>query len=493
MILPDEMKGVFETMARNLRKIAAALACLATVLCALPGLSPAEAAEGDVVVAINLETANGSVPAGTGFYRGGDLWLAEDTAKKAGIPLLPAGNGKGYIIRVDDPANVFENKELARLAGKSLNLYFPSAVEDGVSYFNVLGLERITRLAVMDKNGVTLRRMADNEPLPQKHPKPAPKSNGKIKAVWEHVARWNPDLCSEPVISGLDAILPTWFNLTDSQGGMANRASAAYVEEAHRRGWRVWALASNGFSKAMSTELFKNPRAVNLYIARLLAYAKLYNLDGINIDFENLAVSDRAQFVRFVAILSEQLKKAGLHVSVDVHIPSNSNTSKSHDRAALAKHVDHLMLMAYDQHWRTSAVSGSVASLPWVERAVKSCLGEGVPASKLVLGVPFYMRRWEETPVGKGKVSVKAFTLTMQEAENHAARTGAEMFWLEDLGQHYFSFVENGKTHKVWVENAVSIERKLKLIDKYKIAGMAAWRKGHETISVWDTINRIVN
>lgn len=479
-------------MTTNMKKLVfgyviAALFMLAT----LPQQARAE--DGDVPVTVYFEIMGKSVALGTGFYRGGDLWIPEDAAKRAGVPLTAALNGKGYIIKITDPASVFDDNALNHLAGKTLSLYFPAAVEDKTSYFNIHGMERITCLAVEKRNGVTLRKMDDGEPLPQKQPKPTAIAGAKVRATWEHVARWSPNLATEPIINGMDAILPTWFNLTDAQGGMANRASAAYVEEAHKRNMAVWALTSNGFSKTTSTLFFKNPHAVNLYVARLLAYAKLYNLDGYNIDFENLDVEDSEQFVRFVAIVAEQIKKAGLHISVDVHIPSNTNTSKSHNRADLSKLVDYVMLMAYDQHWRTSKVSGSVASLPWVEQAVRRCLAEGVPAEKLVLGVPFYMRRWEETPTGQGKVTVKAFTLTMAEAENNAARTGAEMFWLEDLGQHYYSYVENGKTYKVWVENAVSIERKLNLIGKYKIAGVAGWRKGHEKIEVWDIINRVVN
>lgn len=477
----------------NIRIVGAAAIYALALFSVFSAIGAARAAEGDIPVAINVETAGGTIPMGKGFYRGGDLWIPEDAAKAAGVPLTPAGNGKGYIIKVDNPAVIFGNKELNRLAGASLNLYFPSAVEEDVSYFNILGMERITRLAVEKRNGITLRKMAPSEPLPQKTPQPTAKKSAKIKAVWEHVPRWNPDLAAEPVINGLDVILPTWFNLTDELGGMANRASAAYVEEAHKRGLRVWALASNGFSRTASTNFFKNPRAVNLYIARLLAYAKLYGFDGINLDFENLAAADKAIFARFAAIAAEQLKKAGLSVSVDVHVPSNSGTSKSHDRAALAKHADYIMLMAYDQHWRTSPTAGSVASMPWVEKAVKACLDEGVPAEKLLLGVPFYMRRWEETPAKKGGATVKSFTLTMAEAESNAARTGAEMFWLEDLGQHYYSYVENGKTYKVWVENGASLERKLNLVAKYGIAGMAGWRKGHEKSEVWEVINRVVN
>lgn len=476
-------------MAINWKKLSALLCCCSVFL-ALPAQ---RAAGDDVPVVVSLAADSKNLPLGTGFRRGGDLWISEKAALAAGIPITSAPNGKGWILKVHDPAVVFENKEIERLAGKSLNLYFPSAVEEDVSYFNISGMERITRVAVESKNGVLLRPMTKSEQLPKKQPLPAEKKGKKIKAVWEHVPRWSPDIALEPVIDGLNAILPTWFNLIDEQGGVANRASAAYVDEAHKRGIRVWALVSNGFSRSTSTKFFESPRAVNLFIARMLAYAKLYNLDGINIDFENMAAEDSALFVRFISILAEQLKKQGLHVSVDVVIPGTSYASRSHDRAQLANYVDCIMLMAYDQHWRTSPVAGSVASMPWVERAVHGCLSEGVPAQKLVLGVPFYMRRWEETPVANGKVKVKSFTLTMPEAESNAARVGAKMTWLEDQGQHYFSYEENNKTYKVWVENAASIERKLTLVSKHDLAGVAAWRKGHEHPNVWRTINRMVN
>jgi len=46
-------------------------------------------------------------------------------------------------------------------------------------------------------------------------------------------------------------------------------------------------------------------------------------------------------------------------------------------------------LMAYDEHWATSPVSGSVASIGWVDRGVSALL-EDVPSEKVILGLPFY-------------------------------------------------------------------------------------------------------
>ncbi|MCK9907282.1 glycosyl hydrolase family 18 protein, partial [Frankia sp. Cpl3] len=80
----------------------------------------------------------------------------------------------------------------------------------------------------------------------------------------------------------------------------------------------------------------------------------------------------------------------------DVTIKSSSDRwSRFYDRAALAKVVDYMMVMTYDEYWASSPVAGSVASLPWVEKGLQGVLEE-VPNEKLILGVPFYTRLWKE-------------------------------------------------------------------------------------------------
>lgn len=64
--------------------------------------------------------------------------------------------------------------------------------------------------------------------------------------VWAHITDLIPT-CSGAKINALNVISPTWFNLIDGNGGVANRASVSYVGAAHK-GYQVWALASNGFS-----------------------------------------------------------------------------------------------------------------------------------------------------------------------------------------------------------------------------------------------------
>ena len=449
----------------------------------------ASADDGDRFINVIFSDGSSRDLLGTAIVRGKDIWVPADVLSTLGLPLRGGPNGKGFLIDVKEPSIVFGIKELEKLAGSSITLYFPSMDNEGISYFNVTGLEQLTGIAAEETNaGLELKRITVNTPLNRKKSDQASLKDKRITLAWAHITRGNPDLGAEDRIDGLDVISPTWFNLTDGSGNMANRTSAAYVEAAREKGYRIWPLVSNGFSKENTSRFFNDTAAVNIFIARLLCYSKLYGFDGINVDFENVDAADRDKYVRFISLLSGYLKGQGLISSVDVHVPGNSNLSKSHDRAALSKHVDYVMLMAYDEHWRTSPRAGSVASMPWVERAVQKTIEEGVPPAKLILGVPFYMRKWEETPAGQGKVKVKGSTLTMAESDSIISERGLSPVWLSDKGQYFYSYLSEGKTYKVWVENAASISRKLELVKKYGLAGVAGWRRGFEKPELWKTI-----
>lgn len=166
-------------------------------------------------------------------------------------------------------------------------------------------------------------------------------------------------------------------------------------------------------------------------------------------------------------------------------VPSdNGNWSRCYDRKALAEKVDYVMLMAYDEHSRLSPKAGSVASLPWVEQGIRNTLKE-VPAEKLVLGMPLYMRDWKEE---NGKVSAR--TLSMEGARKLIAEKGLVPAWHSEEAQYYFEYREQGVLHRVWQEDARSLALKNALISRYNLAGSAYWRKGLEEPEVWAAMEK---
>lgn len=322
-------------------------------------------------------------------------------------------------------------------------------------------------------------------PLPLPKPQKAALA-GKVVMAWQPTFEGYADLSKIEKVKGLNVAAPSWLAVTDEAGSVRNQADYRYVKEAHERGYQVWPLVTNSFDPDLTHVFLSEESARKNVIKQLVVYAALYEFDGINIDFENVYDSDRELLNVFVKELADAMRRLDLTVSIDVTVPSGvSQWSLCYDRRTLAEAVDFVMLMAYDEHWRTSPVSGSVASIGWVESGLARTLAE-VPAHKLVLGVPFYMREWREDEAG----GVQAKTMTMAQAEAVLAQTGIEPMWLEESGQYYFEYQKENDAarYRVWQEEARSIGLKADLINKYHLAGVAAWRKGFEKPEIWDAI-----
>ena len=238
------------------------------------------------------------------------------------------------------------------------------------------------------------------------------KIEGPIQLTWEAVYTKNPDLATMPVMPGVNVVSPTWFELSGTDGTIKNLGSLDYVNWAKTKGYQVWGLFSNAFDPDLTHEALQNYETRQKMIRQLLIYSQMYQLDGINIDIENVREEDGPLVTQFVREATPYFHQAGLIVSMDITFISSGNWSAFYEREKLAETVDYLMVMAYDEHWGTSEEAGSVASFPWVETNLQKLL-EVVPNEKLILGVPLYTRLWEVKETGE--VSSKA--LSMAEAK----------------------------------------------------------------------------
>ena len=170
----------------------------------------------------------------------------------------------------------------------------------------------------------------------------------------------------------------------------------------------------------------------------------------------------------------------GLVLSVDVSmVSSEPYWSRGFDRGALAEAADLIMLMAYDEHWASSPLPGSVASLPWVERGVKRVLEE-VPAEKLVLAVPFYTRVWQVESQGGSEVSTGSRALSMGRVEELLTTRESVQEWDSSARQNKARYFEGEDEYLLWLEDAVSMRQRLQLIGSMASpvwpAGGAAWK-----------------
>ena len=281
-------------------------------------------------------------------------------------------------------------------------------------------------------------------------------------------------------MTGVNVISPTWFSVSDNDGNVSSLASGEYVMQAHEKGLKVWGLVDN-FSENMSTTtVLSNTAARQNLENQLVTYALKAGLDGINVDFESLSEDVGIHFLQFLRELSIQCHENNLVLSVDNPVPEDFTSH--YDRAEQGKVVDYVIIMGYDEHY-VGSDAGSVASLPWVEQGVKDTLAE-VPAKRTILAIPFYTRLWKTTDGG----ALTSEAIGMDQAQQAISDNGAETYWDKTTSQNYGTYEGDGATYQIWLEDSKSIAEKVKLIPKYKLAGVAEWKLGFENSGIWSVI-----
>ena len=81
----------------------------------------------------------------------------------------------------------------------------------------------------------------------------------------------------------------------------------------------------------------------------------------------------------------------------------------------------------------------------------------------------------------------------MDKAQEVLTANNAQVYWDNDVSQNYGSYESDGCTYQIWVEDAQSIAEKVKLVSKYGLAGVAAWKLGFENSGIWQTITDNLN
>lgn len=316
---------------------------------------------------------------------------------------------------------------------------------------------------------------------------------GNVSLVWEYFSKYAKAPQRTEKIDGVNVVAPTFFSLSDSKKGaiVANvgQAGQNYINWAHSNGYRVWPWvaneATNKADKDLTSEILNDYKLREKLISSIVSAVEMYNLDGINLDFENMYESDKDAYSRLVIELAPRLKELGKVLSVDVTAPDGSpDWSLCFNRNVIGDVADYVIFMAYDQHNQSSTEAGTVAGCDWVEANINKFLGqEGVKPEKIILAMPFYTRVWNVTDGGLSSSAVD------MKSQSTLIPDDAKITWDDSLKQNLAEYEKNGRTYKVWMEDAKSLKCKLDLVKKYSLAGGAFWRKDQETSDVWKVIN----
>lgn len=317
---------------------------------------------------------------------------------------------------------------------------------------------------------------------------------GKVNMFWDFYSKYvqAPDRTGQ-VIEGVNVVSPSFFYI-DANGKFVDQVGESgkrYIEWAHSNGYKIWPMLKNDEAGIKGTSAILNSYEKRQeLIENIVEVCVAYQLDGINIDFENMYQADKDKFSRFIIELDPRMKEIGVVVSVDVTAPDGDpNWSLCYDRNVIGHVADYLVFMAYDQYGTSSTKPGTTAGLNWVETNLKKIIEyDEVDTDKIILGIPFYTRQWKVN--SNGEITGRS-TVSML---NTKIPNGVEKQWDENLQQYYIEYAaDKNTTVKMWIEDGTSIAAKVALVTKYNLAGTSGWRKDFETSNVWSIIKTELN
>ena len=294
---------------------------------------------------------------------------------------------------------------------------------------------------------------------------------------------WNSLITAKNQLTG---IVPFLFTV-DSYGNISGENDWKVVNQAKQAGQTTLALvhniAGNWFDTGVAHNLLSRQVNRTRAVTNIVKIIQEYGYNGVNIDFESIAPADRPYLTTFVRELSWALRPKGYLLTLSIPAKTGDDPtnkwSGAYDYKAIGEYADWIMLMAYDENYRTGS-PGPVASIGWVEKVVKYATSV-IPREKIILGVPGYGYDWPTN--GKPGRSV-SYTQAMAIAKANQIAPK----WHTVHKVPYFSYVNNGLIRQVWFESSWSLEHKLKLVKDYRLKGIALWRLGLEDQRTWSVI-----
>lgn len=198
--------------------------------------------------------------------------------------------------------------------------------------------------------------------------------------------------------------------------------------------------------------------------------------EGLQIDWELVPKNDDMIFYDFLKTLKKKLKGKMLTVAIPARLKTLEKDP--YDYARLSTVADKIIIMAYDQHWSTSA-PGPVAS-PELGKKIYEYAKTVIPEEKLIMGAPFYGRAWSNEDIGG-----RAWTNISVERIRNEQNVKDSDIKTDQNGNKYFK-LEKKRTVTLYFDDTESELSRLALYKNEGVSRIAFWRVGQENPELWN-------
>ena len=301
----------------------------------------------------------------------------------------------------------------------------------------------------------------------------------------------------------IDLLVPTWYSV-DENGLVTGAPNPTVLDTAHRGGLPVMPILAL-FGKKKFHDLAANTDAQQRMNEAMIREAGLHRYTGFQFDFENVDYLDRDGLTAVVERSAAALHKANLQLTIATvpnapGYPGKGGFAKwiftdwrgAYDLAALAKSVDLICLMTYDQQTRWT-MPGPVAGWQWTTENLDYAL-KSVPKEKLSLGIPLYGYHWYtsaptvDKATGEEKPNLSGDYIGTPDALQLATAFGGKLDW--DAGDHssFFYFYRDQMREWVFYTDLHTFRDRYQLVEDRKLQGFCSWVLGTEDPAIWSLL-----
>ncbi len=268
----------------------------------------------------------------------------------------------------------------------------------------------------------------------------------------------------------LDESGPGW-------NGYQSQDLASLVTRAHAAGDRV-VLTVTCFSQSALDQITSDPTAPARLSAALVAAVSAKNLDGVNFDFEGQGSADQVGLTNLITQVAHALHAANPHwqVTMATYASAAGDPNGFYNVAALAPALDGFFVMAYDMNDPvTPSATAPLVGGGFNDTEALQQYTAVMPASKVILGVPYYGYDWPTTNGTQGAQSTGPETPL---SYGVIAAAGNPTYWDPSTETAWTSYQVGSQWHETYYDNPTSLALKAQLANSFHIRGLGIWALG---------------
>ncbi|QCR33942.1 LysM peptidoglycan-binding domain-containing protein [Lysinibacillus sp. SGAir0095] len=253
-------------------------------------------------------------------------------------------------------------------------------------------------------------------------------------------------------------------------------------------------LENGQFSGELGRAILQSTAVQEVLLENIVEEARrIGSVSDIHFDFEFLPGDQRQAYNNFLRKAVDYLHGEGFLVSTALAPKTSAEQAgqwyEAHDYRAHGEIVDFSVLMTYEWGY-SGGPPMPVSPIPQVEEVLQYALTE-MPANKIMMGQNLYGYNWTLPFVQGGQY---ARAVSPQRAIELARTNNAVIEYDYTAQAPHFNYVDNeGKAHKVWFEDARSIQAKFNLMKRLNLRGISYWKLGFSFPQNWLLIGENFN